>query len=298
MNLRLAIVTVFVALGVHHAAAQPLTPDTAQVSVQVTDVTLDRRLTFSGTGFAPGESTAVTVEDDQGQVQGQLQPETAESHGQVYRTAVPVPTGLAPGAHTLRLTGVTSGRFGRAKFDLRWQTPSVHLDVYTAKPAQTHAFTGTGFVPNETIDVSLGDQPLTTITADDQGRIPRATVGIPSLTVGDYTVSFVGQASRTPVTVGLNIQGFRPWVVLDNYYVSARSAVGFTGEDFVPGEAVEVYLNSTLSAPVAQATADTSGRIAAVNAVAAANLTGDNQLIFVGQQSQAELILKFSVAAP
>jgi 5-hydroxyisourate hydrolase-like protein (transthyretin family) len=169
--------------------------------------------------------------------------------------------------------------------------------VYTAKPAQTLAFTGTGFVPNETIDVSLGDQPLTTITADDQGRILRATIGIPSLTAGDYTVSFVGQTSRTPVTVGLNIQGFRPWVVLDNYYVSPRSGVGFAGEDFVPGEAVAVYLNSTLSAPVAQATADSSGRIAAVNAVSAANLTGDNQLIFVGQQSQAQLILKFSVAA-
>jgi len=298
MNVRLALATVFVALAVHPAAAQPLTPDTAKVAVQVTDVTLDGRLTFSGSGFAPGESTAVTIEDDQGQVQGQLQPETAESDGQVYRTAVPVPTGLAPGAHTLRLTGVTSGRFGRATFDLRWQTPSVHLDVYTAKPAQTLAFTGTGFVPNETIDVSLGDQPLTSITADDRGRIERATIGIPSLTAGDYTVSFVGQSSRTPATVGLNIQGFRPWVVLDNYYVAPRSGVGFTGEDFVPGEAVAVYLNSTLTEPVAQATADSGGRIAAVNAVSAANLTGDNQLIFVGQQSQAELSLKFSVAAP
>ena len=114
MNVRLALATVFVALAVHPAAAQPLTPDTAKVAVQVSDVTLDGRLTFSGSGFAPGESTAVTIEDDQGQVQGGLRPETAESDGQVYRTAVPVPTGLAPGAHTLHLTGVTSGRFGRA----------------------------------------------------------------------------------------------------------------------------------------------------------------------------------------
>jgi 5-hydroxyisourate hydrolase-like protein (transthyretin family) len=298
MNIRIAIVAVFVAVGAHPAAAQSLTPDTAQVALQVTDVTLDGRLTFGGRGFAPGESTTVAVEDDQGRVQGQLEPLNAESDGQVYRTSVPVPAGLAPGAHTLRITGVTSGRFGRATFDLRWQTPSVHLDVYAGKPAQTLAFTGTGFVPNEAVDVSLGDQPLTTINADVEGRILRATISIPSLSAGDYTVLFVGQTSRTPVAVGLNIQGFRPWVVLHNYYVPPQSGVGFSGEDFVPGEAVAVYLNSTLSAPVVQTTADSSGRIAAANAVSAANLTGDNQLIFVGQQSQAQLSVKFSVAAP
>jgi hypothetical protein len=159
MNIRIAIVAVFVAVGAHPAAAQSLTPDTAQVALQVTDVTPDGRLTFSGRGFAPGESTTVAVEDDQGRVQGQLEPLNAESDGQVYRTSVPVPAGLAPGARTLRITGVTSGRFGRATFDLRWQTPSVHLDVYAGKPAQTLAFTGTGFVPNEAVDVSLGDQP-------------------------------------------------------------------------------------------------------------------------------------------
>jgi hypothetical protein len=81
-------------------------------------------------------------------------------------------------------------------------------------------------VPNEAVDVSLGDQPLTTITADVEGRILRATISIPSLSAGDYTVLFVGQTSRTPVAVGLNIQGFRPWVVLHNYYVSPQSGGG------------------------------------------------------------------------
>jgi hypothetical protein len=297
MKIYIAIVAMLVALGSGPAAAQSLTPDTARVDLQITDVTLDGRLTFSGRGFAAGESTTITVEDDQGRVQAQLEPVNAESDGQVYRTSVAVPAGLAPGAHNLRVTGATSGRFGLAAFDLRWQTPSVHLDVYAGKPAQTLAFTGTGFVPNEAVDVSLGDQPLTTITADAEGRILRASIGVPFLSAGDYTVSFVGRTSRIPVAVGYNIQGLRPWVVLHNYYVSPQSGVGFSGQDFVPGETVAVYLNSTLSAPVAQVTADGEGRFTVANAISPANLTGDNQLIFVGQQGQTQVTATFTVAA-
>jgi hypothetical protein len=96
--------------------------------------------------------------------------------------------------------------------------------VYAGKPAQTLAFTGTGFVPNEAVDVSLGDQPLTTITADAEGRILRASIGVPLLSAGDYTVSFVGRTSRIPVAVAYNIQGFRPWVALHNYYVPRSQA--------------------------------------------------------------------------
>jgi hypothetical protein len=294
----IVLVAVLSALGSHPVAAQSLTPDTAQVSVQVTDVSLDGRLTFNGSGFAAGESTSVTVEDDQGQLQSQLEPVKADPEGQVYMTSVPLPAGLAPGAHTLRLTGVTSGRFGRATFDLHWQTPTVHLDAYTGKPAHTLAFTGTGFVPNEIVDVSVGEQPLTTISADAEGRILSASIAVPFLGAGDYTVTFVGRTSRTPAATGFNIQGFRPWVVLHNYYVSPQTGVGFSGEDFVPGETVSVYLNSTQTAPIVQATADSEGRIAMENVVSPANLTGDNRLIFVSQQSQAELTTTFTVSTP
>ena len=110
-------------------------------------------------------------------------------------------------------------------------------------------------------------------------------------------MSFVGRTSRIPVAVGYNIQGFRPWVVLHNYYVSPQSGVGFSGQDFVPGETVAVYLNSTLSAPVAQVTADGEGRFSVANAISPANLTGDNQLIFVRQESQTQVTATFTVAA-
>ena len=178
------------------------------------------------------------------------------------------------------------------------QTPSIHLERSSAKPAQTLAFTGTGFAPNEPVDVTLGDQSLATTTADDEGRILHASIDLPVLSAGDYTVSFVGRTSRISAAVGLNIQSIRPWIVLSNYYVSPQSGFGFSGWDFVPGETVAVYLNSTLSPPVVQVNADAEGRITVATALTPANLSGDNRLIFVGQQSQAELTATFSVAAP
>lgn len=281
-------------------SAQSGPPDSAQVALEASDVSLDGRLTYSGHGFAAGEQTSVTVEDDQGTVQAQLEPAHIESDGQFYVVSVPVPGGLAPGAHVLRVAGVDSGRFGRAAFTLHWQTPNVHLASYTGKATHTLSLAGSGFVPGEPVDMFLGDQtlsPVATISADGRGDITGENIAIPQLEAGDYQLTFKGHASQTPVSVGYNVQGFHPWVVLDNYYLPTQGAVGFNGQDFVPGEAIQVYLNSRLSAPIAQVTADGDGRFSMEQAFSVTDLKGDNQLIFVGQQSQTELTATFSVAA-
>lgn len=64
----------------------------------------------------------------------------------------------------------------------------------------------------------------------------------------------------------------------------------------MPGEPVQVYLNTRLSQPVAQVTADANGHFAVDNAFSLPNVTGDNQLIFVGQQSQTEVTATFAAA--
>jgi hypothetical protein len=180
------------------------------------------------------------------------------------------------------------------------QPPTVHLASYTGKPTHTFSFAGSGFVPREQVDVFLGAQtgnPLASLSADDQGDIESQNTSIPFLSPGDYTLTFVGHSSQSPASVGFNVQGFAPWVVLDNYALAPRSEVGFHGEDYIPGEVVQVYLNSRLSQPIAQVTADSEGHFATANAFALPDLTGNNQLIFVGQQSQTEVTATFAVVA-
>jgi hypothetical protein len=180
------------------------------------------------------------------------------------------------------------------------QTPTVHLDTYTGKPTHTFSFGGSGFAPGEQVDVFLGPRtsdPLASLSADDQGDIESQNTTVPFLSPGDYNLTFVGHSSQSPVSVGFNVQGFAPWVVLDNYALAPRSGLGFHGEDYVPGELVQVYLNSRLSQPITQVTADSNGHFAISNAFALPDLTGNNQLIFVGQQSQTEVTATFAVVA-
>jgi 5-hydroxyisourate hydrolase-like protein (transthyretin family) len=178
------------------------------------------------------------------------------------------------------------------------QTATVQLSTYTGKPTNVVNFSGSGFAPGEAVDVFLGDSatsPWATVTADAEGRIAGENLAIPSQDPGNYQLSFVGRTSQRPAAVGFNVQGFHPWVVLHNYYLQPQAGVGFSGEDFFPGEPVSVYLNTRLSSPLMQVTADANGEFVVENA-SLPNLTGDNALIFVGQQSQTEVTATFKVA--
>src|SRR5712691_4441007 len=119
---------------------------------------------------------------------------------------------------------------------IQWDPPTVHLDTYTGKPTHTFSFAGTGFVPGEQVDVYLGPRTegaLVTVVANGRGDIAGRDMVIPPVSPGDYTLSFVGLGSNTPVSVGFNVQGFHPWAILDHSYSSPHAAVGFAGTDLV-----------------------------------------------------------------
>jgi hypothetical protein len=93
------------------------------------------------------------------------------------------------------------------------------------------------------------------------------------------------------VSIGFNIQGFAPWVVLDNYSLAPYSVLGFTGQDFVPGEPVAVYLGQRNGEPQLRLAADANGQFAVRSAFNLPDLPhGDQQLVFIGQQSGAEIL--------
>ena len=179
--------------------------------------------------------------------------------------------------------------------------PTLHVDTYTGKPTHTFSFEGAGFAPNEPVDLFMGSHAaglLVAVQADERGNVSGHNIAIPLIPPGDYTMTLNGRTSQTPAIVGFNVQGFHPWVVLDNYYITPGASVGFQGDDFVPGEIVQVYLNTVLTQPVAQAPADADGRVAAQNAFELPNVTDNNQLIFVGQQSQTRVTATFTAATP
>ncbi len=176
----------------------------------------------------------------------------------------------------------------------------VHLDAYSAKPGHDIGFDGSGFMTKETVEVRLGRtgqasaQVVAAVTANVGGNVAGRFI-VPPLPEGNYTLFFTGLQSQTPVSVGFSVQGFHPWVVLDNYAPSPHTRLGFVGRDFVPNEEVLVYLNQRQGAPVVRVQADTSGRFAAPAALEVGGLSGENTLIFVGQKGGAVVTTAFIV---
>jgi hypothetical protein len=118
---------------------------------------------------------------------------------------------------------------------------------------------------------------------------------VPTLAAGTYTFTLVGAASQTPASVGFNIQGFAPWVVLDRYALMPGQGVGFIGQGFAPGEPVLVYLNSSHGNPALSVTADPSGRIVAQDTWTPTGMSSQNVLTFIGQWSKATATAQFTI---
>lgn len=260
------------------------------------DIAQDSKLNFIGSGFQPSESVALSVDGNELKLGPGVAPIGADKEGRINEVSLDLPKDLVPGQHTLTVRGSQSGKSAQATFRLQRVPPKIELEQYTAKPEQPFNFTGSGFIPGEDVDLRLGSLQgnlLTTVTADDKGQIS-GNASLPLMSGGDYPLFFVGKRSQLPTSVGFNAQDFNPWIVLDNYSPPPYYQMGFTAEDFAPGEDVFVYLNQQSGDPLAKLRADKDGKIAAKEAVSLAPLKGENTLIFVGQHTGKTATAKFT----
>jgi hypothetical protein len=269
------------------------------ILIRAPEITAGARLNFQGQGFLPNEQASVTIATLQGEVEATLDPVTISKDGTLDEVSIVLPDGIGRGDHVLRVSGASSGRRGQARFSVLNVTPRIALDTYSAKSTHTFGFSASGFAPGELVDVrlgGLGGSPLASFPSDAQGNVAAQNVPLPLIQAGDYILYFVGEQSQNPVSVGFNVQAFSPWVVLDSYAVAPYSTMGFTGQDFVPSEEIEVYLGQSSGEPLLRLAADANGQFAVRNAFNLPDSAhGDQQLMFVGHQSGARITAKFVV---
>ena len=296
--------------------ARPLAAETstrphaspATIQIQGENLTSNVPLSFSGSGFGPWEKLAVTVDNSQGRLVAKLEPVMADQTGHVSVISQNILSNLAPGLMYLQVVGERSHRWARVSFPLQRIPPTLQLDAYSIKPKGDVGFAGGGFMPNEVVDVyvgSPGGKLWGTASTNAEGNV-EGRFTVPLVTQGDYILYFVGQRSQTPASISLNVQGFHPWVTLNTYAPTVHTRLGFSGQDFVPGEEVLVYLNPQSSQdlrpdthgpgkPVARLQADSLGRIVAPSAWEVPDLKGNNTLTFVGNESGVVVTTSFIV---
>lgn len=270
----------------------------AFILIRSAEVTPDSKVNFFGQGFGANERVVVEVADPRGQTLGRLDSVLADREGRINEVSLALPAGLQPGELLIKVRGDRSGKSAQAGFRLKWLPPKVALDTYTAKPDHAFGFTATGFARNEKVEVrlgGLGGAPLATFTADDRGAVAGSGVTIPLIQAGDYPLYFVGQQSKLPVSVGFNVQGFTPWVVLDDYVPLPYQRLGFTARDFAPREPVLVYLDKREGDPLAVFAANDRGDVDVKQAFELPAIKGDHTLILVGQAVGKEATGRFTV---
>lgn len=279
------------------------TSHAASVQLAAHDVTPDSQLRVMATGFLSGEPLVATIKDMHGQLYARKTLQT-DRNGRLRETTLALPAQLGAGAYRLIVVGNTSHRTASATFQMHVIPPTVMLDTYAATPGQVVDFAGNGFIPGEVVTVDLGPSPapLLRTTATAEGAVS-GHLTIPKVHVGTYTLTLRGKTSQTPASVGFNVQGFLPWVVLDRYTLAHGEGVGFIAHGFAPGEPVLVYLNArqgttATGTPVLTVTADSSGQLVVQDTwLPGGAISGTNVLTLVGRWSKATTTAEFTVQA-
>ncbi|MHB0868805.1 MAG: hypothetical protein ACYC66_02220 [Chloroflexota bacterium] len=258
-------------------------------------------LVLGGLSFQPNQELAITLRRQGGGDDSALELGTvmSDKNGVVADASFPLPENLPSGSYTVAAAPTIGGV---APVETAVQVESeqtwARLTSDTTKPNSAVGFEAGGFKPGESVSIhldNLGTEPLTTVLASDQGDIS-GVLRVPLAQEGSHTILFYGDQGKMPATVGLTILGFYPWVVLDNYSPGPEQQVGFAGSDFAPGESVHVFFNSLESGPVATVQVDDDGTFKAPGAVKLApGLKGEQMLLFVGNQSQTEAEVAFTI---
>jgi hypothetical protein len=252
-----------------------------------------------GTGFTPGSTITFTLKrnaSDKGTDLGFVQADKGGSFGGFQFN---VPADITSGTFIVIAQENNSNHVAQATGTVAANNPSIKLGVQVAKPGDSITFSATGFAPNETVSVyfnTLGGTPVMTFTVDGSGGVAQATIKVPFGAIGSNSFIFVGEKSQSPTTATFAMLSLYPTVTLTSYDAKADTPIGFNGKGFGPSEQVRVYLNSTSSIPIAIVQADANGAFTNAGAfLIPFELTGQNTIIAVGDQSQAAVAASFTV---
>lgn len=168
-------------------------------------------------------------------------------------------TSAAPGSYTLESRNV-AGRTGRTSFTLLGASPpAVRVAPAAAPPGSSFAFSGTGFLPNESeISVQVNGTTLGTVSSNAAGAV-RFTITTRNTTpAGAYTARVTDSAGRTAearyeVTAPA---GATPRMSVTPAEGPPGTAFTFTGSGFAPSSAVRFTLEGS---PTGETTTDAAG---------------------------------------
>jgi len=204
-----------------------------------------------------------------------------------------VPFSSAGSSLNLILTGRDSGAQALVNITVGALYPEISPSSYYILPGHQITITGSGFAPNETVDININGN-ITGVSANSSGGFTSALITIPFGVPGNsLNIVAKGQTSGAQVTSTITLASYYPYVEASGYYVSPGTNISFSGSGFGPNE--DVLLKAG-GATVATLHADGSGTLASNSVTVPFGSTGSIHYVFKGQLSGAEASINIGIA--
>jgi hypothetical protein len=255
-------------------------------------VTPGTAVTLTAGGFAPGETVTASngnatqdstaVADQYGDVSGLTS---------VAVASAPV-DGMQSNVATVTLTGNVSTASVAVQLTLAPFMTQISPSTYYATPGSSVTFSGSGFIPGETVTLNQGTTALTTATADTMGNVSGVSATLPYGATNGVTYSLVGATSSTPAMVTVGEAAFYAGLNLSSYYANGGTAETITGTGFAPNEVVNLTWDG---ASIGSATSDGKGTISLATTVPFAT-PGDKKIVATGVTSGTVASTDFTLA--
>ncbi|MBU6389296.1 hypothetical protein KGQ71_02150 [Patescibacteria group bacterium] len=225
-----------------------LAPFMAQVTPSTYYARPGTGVTFSGSGFAPGESIAITLNKT---AAGTV---TADSKGAFTGFSSTLPFGQTA---SYVFTGSLSNAPVTVTVTLASFYAGLTLDNYYGVGGTPVTLSGNGFAPGEPLSLTFGATTFGPVTADAHGGFTFATT-VPYATAGDKKVTATGQLSGAMASTTYTQAPVYVSFQLGAYAGAPGSRVTFIGSGYLPNEPIQITTDRD-TGTVYTFTADASG---------------------------------------
>ena len=263
------------------------------ITLSSTSGPVGKSVKVSGTGFAAQETVEIYVGATTGTP---LITTKSDESGKIGKTIV-IPNKPA-GAHDITAKGRTSGKSDTATFTITVAKPviAINLSSTSGPVGKAVKVTGTGYGASETVKIYIDSTSrgfIISTKTNSSGGFAK-TITIPNVSTGVHKIIADGQTTKLRRTANFTVTA-PPKPTLSSTAPAqgpGGSSLRITGRDFLPGETVKLFIDSSNSTPVATAVASNSGTITAE--VIIPDLVGGKHLVLaVGQTSKNKTSLAF-----
>jgi hypothetical protein len=192
-------------------------------------------ITFSGSGFHPGETIRISSGSNSVEV-------GANSSGSFSNMgSLVVPFSAAGSTFNVLYLGQTSGVQGTISIPVSELQTALTPNTYYTLPGSVITLSGTGFASNEAVTIQAGSQNVQA-TANASGSFSNVTLTIPASTQASQHIVATGQVSAAVAETTITLGVVSPYMQVNEYYVTGGTPIIVSGYNFLPGEQVKVKL--------------------------------------------------------